>query len=57
LENEFYAHVFELILRLKGNYLWPETWYGMFNVDDPRNGLLADYYGVVMGTSHTEPSE
>jgi hypothetical protein len=27
----------------------------MFNVDDPRNQALADQYGVVMGTSHTEP--
>lgn len=27
----------------------------MFNVDDPRNEPLADEYGIVMGTSHTEP--
>ncbi|KAF2023272.1 hypothetical protein EK21DRAFT_81310 [Setomelanomma holmii] len=51
----FYSHVFELMLRLKGNYLWPAMWNGMFNVDDPRNQPLADEYGVVMGTSHTEP--
>jgi hypothetical protein len=52
---EFYSHVFELILRSKGNYLWPAMWNGMFNVDDARNQPLADAYGVVMGTSHTEP--
>lgn len=51
----FYQHVFELILRSKGNYLWPAMWNGMFNVDDARNQPLADAFGVVMGTSHTEP--
>ena len=50
-----YKHMFELILRLKGNYLWPAMWGNMFNVDDPRNPELADMYGVVMGTSHHEP--
>ncbi|KAF2822526.1 hypothetical protein CC86DRAFT_469866 [Ophiobolus disseminans] len=52
---EFYSHVFELLLRMKANYLWPAMWNGMFNVDDLRNQPLADEYGVVMGTSHTEP--
>lgn len=51
----FYANVFELILRLRGNYLWPAMWSGMFGVDDPLNQFTADYYGVVMGTSHQEP--
>jgi len=50
-----YEHMFELILRLKGNYLWPAMWGNMFNVDDPRNPELADMYGIVMGTSHHEP--
>jgi len=50
-----YEHMFELILRLRGNYLWPAMWGNMFNVDDPRNPELADLYGVVMGTSHHEP--
>jgi hypothetical protein len=50
-----YEHMFELILRLKGNYLWPAMWGNMFNVDDPRNPELADLYGIVMGTSHHEP--
>ncbi|KAL4880194.1 hypothetical protein BJY04DRAFT_228699 [Aspergillus karnatakaensis] len=54
--SEFYALVFELLLRLKANYLWP----GMkkknsFYLDDPQNGVLADEYGIVMGTSHHEP--
>jgi hypothetical protein len=53
--HEFYAHLFELILRLKGNYLWPAMWDNAFNEDDPDNPRLADEYGVVMGTSHQEP--
>ncbi|KAF2010653.1 glycoside hydrolase family 115 protein [Aaosphaeria arxii CBS 175.79] len=52
---QFYSHVFELILRSKGNYLWPAMWNGMFGADDLRNQPLADEYGVVMGSSHTEP--
>lgn len=52
---DFYAVVFELLLRLRANYLWPAMWGSMFNVDDPRSQPLADEYGVVMGTSHTEP--
>ncbi|KAF8601248.1 hypothetical protein BDV93DRAFT_538575 [Ceratobasidium sp. AG-I] len=51
----FYANVFELLLRLKANYLWPAMWSGMFYVDDVANAALADYYGIVMGTSHQEP--
>jgi hypothetical protein len=53
--HEFYAHVFELILRLRGNYLWPAMWGSAFNDDDPLNAPLADEYGIVMGTSHHEP--
>ncbi|KAG6809899.1 hypothetical protein H0H92_014200 [Tricholoma furcatifolium] len=51
----FYTKLFELILRMKANYLWPAMWAGMFAIDDPQNQFLADYYGVVMGTSHQEP--
>ncbi len=51
----FYAKVFELLLRLRGNYLWPAMWGDAFNEDDPGNPRLADEYGVVMGTSHHEP--
>ena len=51
----FYVHVFELILRLKGNYLWPAMWGSAFADDDTLNPRLADEYGIVMGTSHHEP--
>src|SRR5664280_2787530 len=47
--------VFELMSRLKANYLWPAMWGKAFNVDDPQNPQLADEYGIVMGTSHHEP--
>ncbi len=53
--HEFYQKVFELILRLKANYLWPAMWNNAFNEDDPLNAKIADEYGVVMGTSHHEP--
>lgn len=52
--SQFYAKVFELLLRLKGNYLWPVMWNNSFHTDDPQNTVLADKYGVVMGTSHHE---
>ncbi|KAL5526415.1 hypothetical protein ACEPAF_8138 [Sanghuangporus sanghuang] len=51
----FYSKVFELILRLKGNFLWPAIWSSAFAVDDPQNQALADWFGIVMGTSHEEP--
>jgi len=53
--SEFYKTIFTLILRLKGNYLWPAMWNNAFNEDDPLNPILADEYGIVMGTSHQEP--
>ncbi|MBN2590188.1 MAG: glycosyl hydrolase 115 family protein [Sedimentisphaerales bacterium] len=53
--SEFYVTVFEMILRMKGNYLWPAMWNNAFNEDDPLNPKLADEYGIVMGTSHQEP--
>ncbi|MBF9223072.1 glycosyl hydrolase 115 family protein [Hymenobacter ruricola] len=55
VNSKMYTHMFELILRLKGNYLWPAMWGNMFNADDPQNPVLADEYGIVMGTSHHEP--
>ncbi|KAI0772430.1 hypothetical protein BD413DRAFT_42662 [Trametes elegans] len=51
----FYTKVFELILRMRGNYLWPAQWSSAFGVDDPQNQPIADWYGIVMGTSHEEP--
>jgi hypothetical protein len=55
INSRMYAHMFELILRLRGNYLWPAMWGKAFNEDDPENPRLADEYGIVMGTSHHEP--
>lgn len=53
--HKFYAEVFELLLRLRANYLWPAMWNNCFSEDDPLNPKLADEYGIVMGTSHVEP--
>lgn len=53
--HEFYEKVFELILRLKGNMMWPAMWGWAFYADDPANGKLADSMGIMMGTSHHEP--
>jgi glycosyl hydrolase family 115 (putative glucuronidase)/glycosyl hydrolase family 115 len=50
-----YEKIFELLLRLKANYLWPAMWGNAFNDDDTLNPILADKYGIVMGTSHHEP--
>ena len=51
----FYSLVFELLLRLRANYLWPALWGSMFEVDDPANQPLADAFEIVLGSSHTEP--
>jgi hypothetical protein len=53
--HEFYSRIFELLLRLKANYLWPAMWNNAFNEDDALNAALANEYGIVMGTSHQEP--
>ncbi len=53
--HRFYTNVFELLLRLKANYLWPAMWDNSFATDDPLNAKLADEYGIVVGTSHHEP--
>ncbi|HWA09748.1 MAG TPA: glycosyl hydrolase 115 family protein [Opitutaceae bacterium] len=50
-----YERVFELLVRLKANYLWP----AMHPVSTefariPANVALADDWGIVMGASHTE---
>ena len=54
-DHRFYERVFELILRLKGNFLWPAMWGWAFYADDPENLKTADAMGVIMGTSHHEP--
>lgn len=52
-----YEYVFQLLLRLKGNYFWPAMWSSAFSEDGPgiANAELANIYGVVMGASHHEP--
>ncbi len=52
-----YDVVFEFLLRMKGNYLWPAMWCSNFPLDGPGslNEELADLYGVVIGFSHHEP--
>ncbi len=54
---DMYSNVFEFLLRMKGNYLWPAMWASSFPLDGPgsANEDLADIYGVVMGYSHHEP--
>jgi len=51
-----YARVFELLLRLKANTLWPamHACTKPFNAD-ARHAALADDYAIVMGSSHAEP--
>lgn len=53
--HQFYENVFELLLRLKANFLWPAMWNNAFADDDPKNMILADEYGIIMSTSHHEP--
>ena len=53
--SKFYEKVFELLLRLKANYMWPAMWGNAFYDDDPASGPLANEMGIVMGTSHHEP--
>ena len=55
LNHRFYEHVYELILRLKGNLLWPAMWGKALYDDDRESPILADEMGVVIGTSHHEP--
>lgn len=54
-DHRFYSRVFELILRLRGNYLWPAMWSWAFYQDDSLNLQTANDMGVVIGTSHHEP--
>lgn len=54
-DHRFYEKVFELLLRLKANFLWPAMWDAAFNDDDSLNPERAHHYGIVLGTSHHEP--
>jgi hypothetical protein len=51
-----YQRVFQLLLRLKANTLWPAMHHASapFN-SDPANARLADDYAIVMSSSHAEP--
>ncbi|KAF2747412.1 glycoside hydrolase family 115 protein [Sporormia fimetaria CBS 119925] len=64
LDTEYYRHVFDMMLRLKANYIWPAMWRSytpppgqIFFTDDPENAQLADDYGIVVSTSHHEPMQ
>lgn len=54
-DHRFYSRVFELLLRLKANMLWPAMWGWAFYADDPENSSTADKMGIIIGTSHHEP--
>lgn len=55
----FYEKVFDLLLRLRGNFLWPAMWTGVFSEDGKAfptaSAEMASELGIVMGTSHHEP--
>ncbi len=53
--HRFYQRVFELVLRLRGNMMWPAMWSWAFYADDPDNEKVADEMGIIMSTSHHEP--
>lgn len=57
INHQVYEKIFELLLRLKANYLWPAMWGNAFNDDDTLSPILADKWGIVMGTSHHEPMQ
>ncbi|HET7625317.1 MAG TPA: glycosyl hydrolase 115 family protein, partial [Verrucomicrobiae bacterium] len=51
-----YEKVFELLLRLRLNYIWPAMHACSVEfASAPENIALADKYGIVAGSSHCEP--
>lgn len=54
-DHRFYERVFELLLRLRANFIWPAMWSWAFYEDDPLNSRTADEMGIIVGTSHHEP--
>ena len=52
---ELYERSFDLILRLKGNYIWPAMWRSDFTLDNIENARLATEMGIIVGASHHEP--
>jgi Glycosyl hydrolase family 115/Gylcosyl hydrolase family 115 C-terminal domain len=55
INAKFYERVFDLLLRSKGNYIWPAMWGKSLWQDDPASAKLAQDMGVILGTSHHEP--
>ena len=54
-DHRFYERVGELVLRLRGNFIWPAMWCWAFYADDSENSKTLDEMGVIVGTSHHEP--
>ncbi len=60
LNYMFYSHVYELLLRLKGNYLWPAMWSNSFNLDGVEgvSGQFAklekEYHYMLNGVMHID---
>lgn len=50
---EIYRKIYELILRLKGNYIWPAMHVNYFQ-ENPENARLANEMGIIVGTSHCD---
>lgn len=48
-----YSKIYELLLRLKGNYIWPAMHVNYFQ-ENPENARLANEMGIVVGTSHCD---
>ena len=51
-----YAKIFELMLRLRANLIWPamhDCTKAFFTI--PGNAKVAEDYGILLGTSHAEP--
>jgi hypothetical protein len=55
INAKFYERVFDLLLRSKGNYIWPAMWGKSLWQDDPESAKLAQDMGIILGTSHHEP--
>lgn len=55
INAKLYERVFDLLLRSKGNYIWPAMWGKSLWQDDPASAKLAQDMGVILGTSHHEP--
>ncbi|MCR5824690.1 MAG: glycosyl hydrolase 115 family protein [Lachnospiraceae bacterium] len=52
-----YEVIFEFLLRMKGNFLWPAMWASSFPCDGPGtlNEELATELGITVSYSHHEP--